>query len=170
MPAPSAPPVDPRAPRFAAWVTTGVLVVVLISGSALLLAAQAVVFALGAFAGLYFSPYGLLYRVAVAPWLPPSSRREEAAPVRFAQGVGFAFAVVGTAGYALGVPLLGIIATATALAAAFLNAAFGCCLGCEVYLRLPVRWRTGGAREHSASPSTMNDAQPANNTQRGAIA
>lgn len=164
MPALSDPPVDPRAPRFAAWVTTLVLVVVLASDSALLLGAQAAVFALGAFAGLHFSPYGLLYRVAVAPRLTPSPRREEAAPVRFAQGVGFAFAVAGTAGYALGAPLLGIAATATALAAAFLNAAFGFCLGCEVYLRLPARWRTGGAREHSASPSTVND------TQRGATA
>lgn len=168
MPVLSDPPVDPRASRFVAWVTTAVLVVVLASGSALLLGAQAVVFALGAFAGLHFSPYGLLYRSAVAPLLTPPNRREEAAPVRFAQGVGFAFAVVGTAGYALGTPLLGIVATAVALAAAFLNAAFGFCLGCEVYLRLPERWRTAatgpGIGEASTSPSTVN------NTQRGATA
>ncbi len=154
----SDPPVDPRAPRFAAWVTTAVLVAVLASGSALLLGAQALVFALGAFAGLQFSPYALLYRAAVAPRLAPPKRREEAAPVRFAQGVGFAFAVVGTAGYALGAPLLGIAATAVALAAAFLNAAFGYCLGCEVYLRLPFRWR-GGVPGIPQSPSTVNKLQ-----------
>jgi hypothetical protein len=44
------------------------------------------------------------------------------------------FAVVGTAGYLSGVPALGIVATAAALAAAFGNAAFGFCLGCETYL------------------------------------
>ncbi|MGH3990501.1 MAG: DUF4395 family protein, partial [Pseudonocardiaceae bacterium] len=36
------PPVDPRGPRFAAWVTIAVLVIVLVTGSAVLLAAQAV--------------------------------------------------------------------------------------------------------------------------------
>jgi hypothetical protein len=44
------------------------------------------------------------------------------------------FAVVGTAGYLSGVPALGIVATAAALAAAFGNAAFGFCLGCQTYL------------------------------------
>jgi hypothetical protein len=41
---------------------------------------------------------------------------------------------VGTAGYATGITWLGIGATALALAAAFLNAVFGFCLGCEMYL------------------------------------
>jgi hypothetical protein len=41
---------------------------------------------------------------------------------------------VGTAGYVTGTTWLGIGATALALAAAFLNAVFGFCLGCEMYL------------------------------------
>jgi len=126
--------VDPRGPRFAAWLTTAVLAVVLVTGSWALLAAQAAVFALGAFAGLRWSPYGLLYRWAVAPRLAPPGELEPAAPPRFAQGVGFVFAVLGTAGYASGATALGVVATACALAAAFLNAAFGLCLGCELYL------------------------------------
>ena len=44
--------IDVRGPRFAAWVTAVVLAVGLILGSGLLVAAQAVVFAVGAFAGL----------------------------------------------------------------------------------------------------------------------
>ncbi|OLR90863.1 DUF4395 domain-containing protein [Actinokineospora bangkokensis] len=137
MPAPPArPQVDPRGPRFAAWVTTAVLVAVLATGWWPLLAAQAVVFALGAFAGLRFSPYSVLYRVLIAPRLKPTDEREDTAPLRFAQGVGFGFAVVGTLGYAFAVPALGVVATALALAAAFLNAAFGFCLGCEAYLLL----------------------------------
>ncbi|MGH3759782.1 DUF4395 domain-containing protein [Actinophytocola sp.] len=128
------PPVDPRGPRFAAWVTTVVLAVVLVTSWWPLLAAQAVVFAIGAFAGLRVAPYSLLYRRLVAPRLTPTGAREDQAPLRFAQGVGFGFAVLGTLGYALDVPALGLVATAFALAAAFLNAAFAFCLGCETYL------------------------------------
>ncbi len=128
------PPVDPRGPRFAAWVTTVVLAAVLVTSWWPLLAAQAVVFAIGAFAGLRVSPYSLLYRSLVAPRLRPTDEREDQAPLRFAQGVGFGFAVLGTLGFAFGVTGLGLVATAFALAAAFLNAAFGFCLGCETYL------------------------------------
>jgi hypothetical protein len=71
--------------------------------------------------------------VLVAPRLAPPTQREDAAPVRFSQTVGLVFAVVGTAGYLGGLTVLGVVATAFALAAAFLNAAFGFCLGCEMY-------------------------------------
>lgn len=126
--------VDPRGPRFAAWVTTVVLAAVLVTGWWPLLAAQAVVFAVGAFAGFGIAPYSILFRKLVAPRLEPSTEREDTAPLRFAQGVGFGFAVVGVLGYATGLTTLGIVATALALAAAFLNAAFAFCLGCETYL------------------------------------
>jgi len=125
--------VDPRALRFAAWITAAVLAVVLLTGSWVLLAVQTAIFAVGAFAGLRWSPYGLVYRLLVAPRLGPAEL-EPAAPPRFAQGVGFAFAVAGTLGYASGLTALGVVATGFALAAAFLNAAFGLCLGCELYL------------------------------------
>jgi hypothetical protein len=141
MPRPGDPPVDPRGVRFSAAVTTVVLALVLLSGSAWLLAVQAVVFALGAFAGLRFSPYSVAFRALVAPRLGPPTDREEAAPVRFSQTVGFVFAVVGVVGYFTGLTPLGIAATAFALAAAFLNAAFGFCLGCEMYA-LIARLRT----------------------------
>jgi hypothetical protein len=126
--------VDPRGPQFAAWVTTVVLAAVLLTSSGVLLAVQAVVFALGAFAGLKYSPYAAAYRTLIAPRLAPPTEREDAAPVRFAQGVGFVFAAVGTVGYLAGLSLVGHVATAFALVAAFLNAAFGLCLGCETYL------------------------------------
>jgi Domain of unknown function (DUF4395) len=155
------PPVDPRGPRFAAWVTVIVLVAVLVTNSAVLLAAQAVVFAIGAFAGLHLHPYGLLYRALVAPRLSPPTEREDAAPVRFAQAVGFGFAVVGALGYASGLVVVGIVATAFALGAAFLNAAFGFCLGCEIYLRLPA-----SLRGQPAPSSIVNTSD----TERGAAA
>lgn len=126
--------IDPRGPRFSALVTTAVLIAVLVTSSAWLLAAQAAVFAIGAIFGLRYAPYGLVYRYAVRPRLTPPSEREAEAPPRFAQGVGFVFAVIGVIGYAKGVTGLGIVATALALIAAFLNAAFAICLGCEMYL------------------------------------
>jgi len=131
--------VDVRGPRFAAWVTTGVLIVALgVSGfstiaAAVLLALQAVVFGIGALRGPRQHPYGLIYANLVAPRLSPVSEREPVPPLKFAQLVGFVFAVVGVAGFAFGAPLLGVVATAFALFAAFLNAAFGICLGCQIY-------------------------------------
>ena len=134
---PAAPArIDARGPRFAAVLTTVVLAVVLITGTGWLLAAQTVVFALGAFAGLGRSPYGWLYRTFVRPRLGPPAELEDAAPPRFAQGVGLGFALVGTLGYLVGPTWLGLVATGCALAAAFLNSAFGYCLGCEVFLLL----------------------------------
>jgi len=125
---------DPRGARFAASVTSVVLVVVLLTGSGWLLAAQGIVFAAGAALGLRRSPYGLMFRHLIAPRLSPPAEREAEAPPRFAQAVGLVFAVVGAAGYLSGATAIGMAATGLALAAAFLNAAFGFCLGCEMYL------------------------------------
>jgi hypothetical protein len=126
--------VDVRAPRFAAAVTSVVLAVALLIGSGWLVAAQAVVFAIGAFAGLRVSPYGLAFRMLVAPRLGPVREREPEAPPRFAQLVGLLFAAVGAVGYLAGAPVVGAVATGLALVAALLNATTGFCLGCELYL------------------------------------
>jgi hypothetical protein len=126
--------IDPRGPRFGAVITTIVLAVVLIIGSGWLLAAQLLVFAIGAVFGLRYAPYGVVYRRLLRPRLGPPSRTEAEAPPRFSQGVGMVFAAGGVIGYALGVTPVGIVFTACALFAAFLNAAFDFCLGCQVYL------------------------------------
>ena len=121
--------IDPRGPRFAAWVTTAVLAAVLLTASTTLLAAQAGVFALGA-AG--HNPYALFWKKFVKR--TPPVELEPAAPPRFAQLVGLAFALTGTVALAAGATTVGLIATGAALSAALLNAAFGICLGCEIYL------------------------------------
>ena len=126
--------IDVRAPRFAAWVTSVVLAIALLTGSGVLVAVQAVIFAVGAFVGLRYAPYGLVFRTLVAPRLGPVREREPEAPPRFAQFVGLLFAVVGAPGYLLGAPVVGAVATGFALVAALLNAATGFCLGCEMYL------------------------------------
>ena len=124
---------DPRGPRFAAALTTAVLVVVLTTGSGWLALVQTVVFAITA-ADPRRGPYALLYRFLVAPRLGSAAEREDAAPVRFAQLVGFAFLAVASVGYLSGAAGVGVVFAGFGLLAAFLNAAFGLCLGCEAYL------------------------------------
>jgi ammonia channel protein AmtB len=126
--------IDPRGPRFGAVITVVVLAAALITQSGWLLAAQAVVFAIGAAAGLRYAPYGLVYRYLIRPRLGPPAHTEAEAPPRFAQGVGAVFALAGVAGFAAGSALAGTVFAALALVAAFLNAAFDFCLGCQVYL------------------------------------
>jgi hypothetical protein len=126
--------IDPRGARFGAAITVAVLAAVLITGSAWLLGAQALVFAIGALVGLRYAPYGVLFRRLVRPRLGPPGHTEAEAPPRFAQGVGMVFALGGVIGYATGATAVGIAFTALALVAAFLNAAFDFCLGCQVYL------------------------------------
>jgi hypothetical protein len=126
--------VDPRGQRFGATITSIVLIIVLVTGSWWLLAAQTVVFLTGVTLGLRNAPYGLVYQALVRPRLGPPTELEPETPPRFAQGVGAAFGLAGVVGYVLDVPALGMTATGFALVAAFLNAAFGLCLGCEAYL------------------------------------
>lgn len=131
--------VDVRGPRFAAWITTAVLILALlistvsVPGAALILGLQTVVFAVGAALGPRRHPYGMVFATLIAPRLGPATEREPVAPLKFAQLVGFGFAVVGTVGFALGAPAVALVATSFALFAAFLNAAFGICLGCQIY-------------------------------------
>ena len=142
--------VDVRGPRFAAWVTTAVLVITLAvaaaspRAAALILGVQAIIFAIGAVGGPRKHPYGRIFASVVAPRLEPVKEREPVAPLKFAQLVGLIFALAGVGAFAAGAFLIGVIATAAALAAAFLNAAFGICLGCQLY-PLVARFR-GAAR------------------------
>ncbi len=128
--------IDPRGQRVAATLTTLVLAVVLLTGNVWLLLAQTAVFAAGVISGPASTPYAWVYRTVVRPRLAPPSEMEDATPPRFAQLCGLAFAGGGLLGAALGSGVVVTVAVAFALAAAFLNAAFGFCLGCEMYLRL----------------------------------
>jgi hypothetical protein len=141
--------IDPRGPRLAAALTTVVLATALVASPSaltfLLLAGQAVLFAIGALRGVQRTPYSWLFRTLVRPRLAAPADLEDPAPPRFAQAVGLGFTLVALTGYLAGVTLLGAVATGAALAAALLNAASGFCLGCEVYLlgrrALPTRAR-----------------------------
>ena len=130
--------IDPRGPRFGGAITTVVVALaLLLQGTALgtaLVVWQTIVFALGAFVGLQAQPYGIVFRTLIRPRLGAPQELEDAAPPRFAQLCGVIFTAVALVGIVTGLSLLTTVALAMALAAAFLNAAFNFCLGCEMYL------------------------------------
>jgi hypothetical protein len=128
--------IDARGPRFSAAITAIVLAVALVSGSIWVAVFQAIVFAIGAFKGPQFTPYAFIYRKLIKPRLKSPLRTEDVRPPQFAQSIGFAFAIVAIVGAATGSSVVFTVAVAAALAAAFLNAAFDFCLGCQVYLIL----------------------------------
>jgi hypothetical protein len=128
--------IDARGPRFSAALTTVVLAIALVTGSIWVAAFQAIVFAIGAFKGPQFTPYAFIYRTLIKPRLKSPLRTEDVRPPKFAQSIGLAFAVVALVGALTGASVVFTVAIAGALAAAFLNAAFDFCLGCQVYLLL----------------------------------
>jgi hypothetical protein len=128
--------IDARGPRFGATITTIVLAVALVTQNKWVLVAQGLVFLIGAVKGPQFTPYGLIFKSIVKPRLKGVAPTEDVRPPRFAQAVGFGFALVAAIGALAGADLVFTIAVGMALAAAFLNAAFNYCLGCEMYLLL----------------------------------
>jgi hypothetical protein len=128
--------IDARGPRFGATITTTVLAIALVTQNKWVILAQGVVFAIGAIRGPQFTPYGLIFKKFIKPRLAQPGPTEDVRPPKFAQTVGLLFALVGTIGAFTGADLLFTIAVGAALGAAFLNAAFNYCLGCEMYLLL----------------------------------
>ncbi len=135
--------IDPRGPRFTATVTAVLLAVVLVVPDGVataLIAVQTVFFAVGVGLGVQRTPTGLVFRSVIRPRLSPPAELEDPMPPRFAQGVGLVFATVALVGYLTGAVMVAQVAVGLALAAALLNAVFGLCLGCELYL-LGARFR-----------------------------
>ena len=128
--------IDARGPRFGAAITTVVLAAALATNNVWFIVVQALVFAIGAFKGPQFTPYAFVYKTIVKPRLKSEFEKEDVRPPQFAQSVGLLFALTAIAGATSGLDPLFTIAVAGALGAAFLNAAFNFCLGCEIYLLL----------------------------------
>ena len=126
--------IDARGPRFSATITAIVLATALVTQNKWVLVAQGLVFLIGATRGPQFTPYGLIFKSVVKPRLNKVAPTEDVRPPKFAQAVGFIFALVGTIGAFAGADIVFTVATGFALAAAFLNATFNYCLGCEMYL------------------------------------
>jgi hypothetical protein len=168
--------IDPRGPRFAAGITAVLLLVDVFLGLTGLSTAQTAegwaitsasvaerildpAFLLLLAATLLFlwgvlsprtAPWGALYRSVLAPRLSPPKELEDPRPPRFAQGVGLFVAAIGLVLQLAGVPWALTLAAAAAFVAAFLNAVFGLCLGCQLYLLLQRAGIVGRARPASA--------------------
>ena len=128
--------IDARGPRWSAVITTAVLATALVTSSFWVIAFQAGVFAIGALRGPQFTPYAVIFKKLIKPRLKSVATFEDVRPPQFAQSVGLLFALVAIAGALFGIEALVVGAVAMALGAAFLNAAFNFCLGCEIYLLL----------------------------------
>jgi hypothetical protein len=163
--------IDPRGPQFNAMLTSVVLALSLLAApdvvGVALLGLQAVLFAVAVAFGVQRTPAAYLFKRLVRPRLAAPAHLEDPQPPRFAQGVGLVFAVVGLIGYLSGANLVGAIATGFALAAALLNAVFGFCLGCEMYLLIrriaPTRTTSVNTPGTSATPAetTKKEEAPA---------
>lgn len=145
--------IDPRGPRFGASITSILLLITIAlgltagsSGSSvaaratepafLLLVVITLLFAWGAFLGIAKHPYGAIFKTVVRPRLAAPAYLEPVEPPTFAQLIGFLVAGTGIVLHLLGVPYGLVAASGAAFIAAFLNAAFGLCLGCELYALL----------------------------------
>ena len=130
--------IDVRGPRVGAAITSVVLGTALIVQGPVgtgLVAWQWLAFAIAAFAGLRWSPYGRLFRAAKRRFdLGPPPATEPEGPPRFAQLCGFAVASVGLVLFAVGASTAGWVAVGLVLALSLLLAATGLCIGCELYL------------------------------------
>jgi hypothetical protein len=126
--------IDARGPRYTAAMTTLVLSAALLTESNLIIGFQLAVFLSAVIFGLRKSLYGFIYRNLIQPRLSGSVPSENEAAPRFAQLIGALFAATALIGGVTGNSAMFLVATSFALAAAFLNAAFGFCLGCQFYL------------------------------------
>ena len=133
--------IDSRGPRWSALITTIVLATALVTSSLWVIAYQAAVFAIGAIRGPQFTPNAVIFKKLIRPRLKSEVTFEDVRPPQFAQAVGLGFALIAVIASVVGAGGVFTIAVGFALAAAFLNAAFNFCLGCQMYL-LILRVRT----------------------------
>jgi hypothetical protein len=142
---PAAPKgIDPRGPRFGAAITAVLMVLVIylsLAPDTVNLALGIMIFSVSMFVfgtalGPAKHPYSYIYKYLVRPALKPPTALENATPVHFAQFVGLIVTGTGLVLHLLGVSYALPVAAAAAFTAAFLNAVFAYCLGCQMYLGL----------------------------------
>jgi hypothetical protein len=138
--------IDPRGPRFGAALTAVLLVTVLLlapeAAARIVMSVVVLLFLIGVTAGAQGSVQGRIFRTVIRPRLAPSAELEDPRPPRFAQLVGLVITALGLALDLAGVSYALAISAGFVLVAAFLNAAFGFCLGCEMYLAIERRAST----------------------------
>jgi hypothetical protein len=132
--------IDPRGPRFGAAITS------VLSLVAFVLSLESWVYAAPISIALFLlftwsvsapssHPHGWIFRTLIRPRLKAPTELEDPRPPQFAQKIGFAFSILGLIGVAIW-PILITVSAAFIFFAAFLNAFFNYCLGCQMYLVL----------------------------------
>ena len=135
---------DPRGPRFGAAITSVLMVLVIylsldpatIAVALGIMIFSVSMFVIGTAVGPAKHPYSYVFKYLVRPALKPPTALENATPVHFAQFVGLIVTGTGLVLHLLGVAYALPVAAAAAFTAAFLNAVFAYCLGCQMYLGL----------------------------------
>jgi hypothetical protein len=135
---------DPRGPRFGAGITSILMVLVIyfslapetINIALGIMAFAVVMFTFGSLLGPAKHPYSYLYKYTLRKLLKDPTELEAPKPVHFAQMVGLIVTGTGLLLHLLAVPNALPIAAAAAFVAAFMNAVFAYCLGCQMYLGL----------------------------------
>ena len=139
----SAELIDPRGPRFGAAITSALSLTAFgiavsdsngYSNAYPLIVLLAVLFSWSVFSPKTH-PYGLIFKKVVRPRLSAPSELEDSRPPQFAQKVGLGFALLGLIGFWFA-PVLVAVSAGFIFFAAFLNAFFNFCLGCQMYLGL----------------------------------
>ena len=136
--------IDPRGPRFGASIINifSIIIFFLALDAASVATAQALLaivwvsFLWGTLFGNTKHPFGILYKTVVRPRLSAPKELEDSRPPRFAQFVGLVVTTLGFVLAAFAVPYGVAIAAAALFAASTLQAYFGYCLGCQIYLGL----------------------------------
>lgn len=133
--------IDPRAPRFGAAITSVIALIGFADaftsygqGTRVSAIALLVLFVWSVFFPASH-PYKLLFGL-IRPRIGEPKELEDARPPRFAQQVGLFFAVSAAVGLLIGSQVVVAVALAFIFIAAFLNAFFNFCLGCQMYLLL----------------------------------
>jgi hypothetical protein len=151
---------DPRGPRFGAGITSVLMLMVIYfsldsngwfavapqSGSTFtpgvdplavwIMSFSVVMFTIGSTAGPAKHPFSYLYKFTLRKLLKAPTYLEPAKPVHFAQVIGLVVTGSGLALHFIGVPNALPVAAALAFLAAFVNAVFAYCIGCQMYLGL----------------------------------
>ena len=137
----SAELIDPRGPRFGAAITSalsltafGIALSINYFSAYPLIVLLALLFSWSVFSPKNH-PYALTFKNLVRPRLATPRELEDARPPQFAQKVGLGFALLGLVGFWFA-PVLVAVSAGFIFFAAFLNAFFNFCLGCQMYLGL----------------------------------
>jgi hypothetical protein len=135
---------DPRGPRFGAGISSILMLAVIYlsldpTSEQIALAVMGfavVMFTFGSVLGPARHPYSYLYKYTLRRFLKAPAYLEPATPVHFAQVIGLVITGLGLTLGIFGVPYALPIAAAAAFMAAFVNAVFAYCIGCQMYLGL----------------------------------